>query len=171
MENFKCESAWQCSFKIRLLLYNTVKDMVAAYNTVPGAPPMAPILSIPVRERHYEEVIHRSQLLRGTGISRDGASLATVMERLDLTVGQQRACQSVLADQGDKKVALMMTIIFCWVNNAKPAVSKRYVMQVELGANTVVVLKCQRTHSEPSLILVDYLVACLFLSCLKLDVM
>ena len=125
MENFKCESAWQCSFKIRLLLYNTVKDMVDTYHTIPGASPMAPIHLIPVRERYYAEVIHTRQHLRDSGISRDGASLATVMERLHLPEGQQRAFQSVLTGQGDKKVALMMTIIFCWVNNAKPAVSKR----------------------------------------------
>ena len=104
---------------------NTVKDKVDTDHTIPGASPLAPIHLIPVRERYYAEVIHSRQHLRGTGISRDRVSLATVMERLHLTEGQQRACQSVLAGQGDKKVALMMTILFCWVNNAKPAVSKR----------------------------------------------
>ena len=116
VEDLDSHSSWQCSASIRDLIYHTVRDMVHSSHS---------LKSVKVKERRKRNVIITTKPLnpRHSGIDREGVSIHRVIERLSLTEGQTTACESLLRS-GAREIVLMM-VVFCWANNARPAISKQ----------------------------------------------
>ena len=118
VEDLDSHSSWQCSASIRDLIYHTARAMVHTSQR---------IKSVKVKERRRREVIITTKPLnpRHSGIDKEGVSIHRVIERLGLTQGQTSACEALLRS-GAREIVLMM-IVFCWANSAKPAISKQWV--------------------------------------------
>ena len=116
VEDLDSHSSWQCSASIRDLVYHTARDMVHTSHS---------IKSIKVKERRKRVVIITTKPLNPghSGIDREGVSMHRVIERLGLTEGQKTACEYLLRS-GAREIVLMM-IVFCWANNARPAISEQ----------------------------------------------
>ena len=81
--------------------------------------------SVKVKERRKRDIINPTKPLdpRYSGIDKEGVSIHRVIEKLGLTEGQKTACEYLLRS-GAREIVLMM-IVFCWANNARPAISKQ----------------------------------------------
>ena len=122
MENLSWKSAWRCSRHIRDFIYEIIFSIF----------PHVTSIQIKQREDHGSEM----KSTRESPKRNHTATLADTYKVAEKTrlkmffkacnlVGMQKKAAKAMLKEGDKNGAILMAIMFCWINSAEPSLKKR----------------------------------------------